>query len=84
MPAKRFLLALAVTGLMAAACAEDDGAARMGPLDGAELPPADLERVSVGDVAPDFRLASLGGEPVRLSDFRGRQNVVLVFYRGHW
>ncbi|MEO8452458.1 MAG: hypothetical protein ABI647_21880, partial [Gemmatimonadota bacterium] len=32
----------------------------------------------------DFLLASFGGAPVRLSSFRGKQNVVLVFYRGHW
>ena len=33
----------------------------------------------VGDSAPDFELANQFGEPVRLSDFRGR-NVVIVFY----
>jgi peroxiredoxin len=32
-----------------------------------------------GDKAPDFQLRSLDGEKVRLSDFRGRQNVVLTF-----
>jgi thioredoxin-dependent peroxiredoxin len=34
----------------------------------------------VGDVAPDFARPSANGEPIRLSDFRGRQNVVLYFY----
>jgi len=34
---------------------------------------------AVGDSAPDFELANQFGEPVRLSDFRGR-NVVIVFY----
>lgn len=33
----------------------------------------------VGQQAPDFTLANQYGEPVRLSDFRGR-NVVVVFY----
>jgi hypothetical protein len=33
--------------------------------------------------APDFTLADQNGRLVTLSDFRGR-NVVLVFYRGHW
>jgi len=33
----------------------------------------------VGDAAPDFELANQFGEPVRLSDFRGR-NVAIVFY----
>jgi cytochrome oxidase Cu insertion factor (SCO1/SenC/PrrC family) len=59
-------------------------AVTLGPVDGHELPPIDLERVRVGHVAPDFSLRSLSGEVVTLSDFRGRHNVVLVFYRGHW
>jgi peroxiredoxin len=33
-----------------------------------------------GDLAPDFELRDVGGEnPVRLSDFKGRRPVVLVF-----
>lgn len=56
----------------------------LGPHDGHELPAVDLERVSVGDVAPDFTLESFQGGTVTLSDFRGRKNVLLVFYRGHW
>lgn len=35
--------------------------------------------IKVGDVAPDFELLSDAGEPVRLSDFRGRK-VILYFY----
>jgi peroxiredoxin len=53
-------------------------------MDGTELPPAELDRVAVGEPAPDFRLTALVSEPVRLSDFRGSKDVVLVFYRGHW
>ena len=56
----------------------------LGPTDGHDLPGADLERVQVGDLAPDFSLASLSGQVVTLSDLRGVKNVVLVFYRGHW
>jgi hypothetical protein len=56
----------------------------LGPVDGHDLPPSDLDRVQVGDAAPDFTLVSLAGPPVRLSDFRGDKNVVLVFYRGYW
>lgn len=55
-----------------------------GPADGYDLPGVDLERVQEGQTAPDFTLASLAGAPVTLSDFRGKKNVVLVFYRGHW
>lgn len=56
----------------------------LGPADGLDLPPVDLERVQEGDVAPDFTLTSLAGPAVTLSDYRGEANIVLVFYRGHW
>jgi peroxiredoxin len=40
-----------------------------------------LDRVvAVGARAPDFELRDQHGQPVRLSDFRGRRNVVLVFF----
>jgi peroxiredoxin len=35
---------------------------------------------AVGQPAPDFQLRGPGGQPVTLSEFRGRKNVVLVFY----
>jgi cytochrome oxidase Cu insertion factor (SCO1/SenC/PrrC family) len=58
--------------------------ASLGPRDPAKLPPTDTSRVAVGMEAPDFRLEALNGPPVTLSQFRGKQNVILVFYRGHW
>ena len=68
-----------------AACAPDEPeVVVLGPADGLDLPAADLERVQVGQLAPDFTLTSLAGPPVRLSSLRGDKNVVLVFYRGHW
>ncbi len=36
--------------------------------------------VEVGDQAPDFELKDRHGTPVRLSEMRGKKNVVLVFY----
>ena len=36
--------------------------------------------VEVGEEAPDFELKDQHGTPVRLSGFRGKKNVVLVFY----
>ena len=61
------------------------GAQQLGPQDGADLSPTDLERVGIGDIAPDFTLeAPLDGDVIRLSQYRGSKNVVLVFYRGHW
>ncbi|MEY4424541.1 MAG: hypothetical protein RJB56_168 [Actinomycetota bacterium] len=34
----------------------------------------------IGDQAPDFELVNQFGESVKLSDFRGKKNVVVVFY----
>jgi hypothetical protein len=56
----------------------------LGPVDGHDLPATDLERVAVGTLAPDFSLETLEGDTLTLSGFRGQQNVLLVFYRGHW
>ncbi|AIA03360.1 MULTISPECIES: peroxiredoxin [Streptomyces] len=36
--------------------------------------------IEVGTEAPDFALRNQHGELVRLSDFRGERNVVLLFY----
>src|SRR5262245_49316773 len=36
--------------------------------------------IEVGAEAPDFVLKDQNNQEVRLSDFRGRQNVLLVFY----
>ncbi|CAM5298455.1 peroxiredoxin [Streptomyces fumanus] len=36
--------------------------------------------IQVGDKAPDFELKDNHGAGVKLSDFRGRKNVVLIFY----
>ena len=36
--------------------------------------------VDVGSQAPDFKLSNQDGETVSLSDFRGKQAVLLVFY----
>lgn len=44
----------------------------------------DLERVKEGSVAPDFALEDVNGHTVRLSDYKGKKNVILVFYRGHF
>jgi cytochrome oxidase Cu insertion factor (SCO1/SenC/PrrC family) len=37
-------------------------------------------QLKVGQVAPDFTLNDTEGKPVKLSDFRGKKNVVLAFY----
>jgi len=75
-------------GMMLLACGTGVSVAQvgsaLGPKDGAGLAPTDLARVAVGGPAPDFTLESKDSATVTLSSFRGRKNVVLVFYRGHW
>ena len=34
----------------------------------------------IGDAAPDFELAGHTGSQIKLSDFRGKKNVVLAFF----
>src|SRR5215510_7184086 len=40
--------------------------------------------IAVGQAAPDFALKDQYAKEVRLSDFAGRKNVVLVFYPLDW
>ncbi len=68
----------------AAETAEAPQPPALGPADGHDLPAEDLERIQLGDVAPDFTLASYDDGVLSLSDFRGSKNIVLVFYRGYW
>ena len=37
-------------------------------------------KLKVGDMAPDFTLTDTAWQTVKLSDFRGKNNVVLAFY----
>jgi AhpC/TSA family len=77
--------ALWVVAWMLATLSLPAAAQQLGPADGHDLPPVDLERVGIGDIAPDFTLgAPMTGGTVTLSEYRGKKNVVLVFYRGYW
>jgi len=37
----------------------------------------------VGDKAPDFSLVDDSGNEIKLGDFKGKKNIVLVFYYHH-
>lgn len=41
-----------------------------------------MSKVAINTPAPDFALADLHGQPVRLSDFQGQKHLLLVFNRG--
>lgn len=44
------------------------------------LSAAPKEGIYKGDLAPDFALETLSGETHKLSDYKGKQNVLLVFW----
>jgi peroxiredoxin Q/BCP len=43
-------------------------------------PAASKLQLKVGDEAPDFTLPGTDNKPVKLSDFRGKKNVILAFF----
>ena len=79
-----FRVSAATVVLCALALPASAQRSRLGPADGLALSGQDTGRVTVGSVAPGFTLESKDGDTVTLSDFRGKKNIVLVFYRGHW
>ncbi len=46
----------------------------------AQQPVPPKTTLKVGDPAPDFTLSSTTGDKIKLSDFKGKKNVVLAFY----
>jgi peroxiredoxin len=41
-----------------------------------------VPKVEISVPAPDFGLEDLSGNEIRLADYRGRRNVLVVFNRG--
>jgi peroxiredoxin len=50
------------------------------PIALAQQPAPAKTHLKVGDTAPDFTIPDQNGKPVKLSDFRGKQKVVVAFY----
>ena len=74
---KLFFLVIATTLLGVTATAQPGST----PAAAAKPTPSPFSiALKVGDAAPDFTLPDLKGEKVKLSDFRGKSNVVLAFY----
>ena len=46
----------------------------------AQAPTAPTTSLKVGDKAPEFELGDTTGNKIKLSEFRGKKNVVLAFY----
>jgi len=44
-------------------------------------PGGKMSKVSINTPAPDFTLEDYEGKTVRLSDFKGKSNVILIFNR---
>ena len=41
------------------------------------------QSLKMGDNAPDFSLVDASGKQIKSSEFKGKKNVVLVFYSEH-
>jgi cytochrome oxidase Cu insertion factor (SCO1/SenC/PrrC family) len=75
---KVFLGLAVMLGLTATAAAQQ--AAQLAPARPAQQPAAPKTHLKVGDPAPDFTLRDTNGKEVKLSDYKGKKNVVLAFY----
>ncbi len=77
---KKILGLLFISALTITATAQQPAPTTTAPPKAAAAPVAPRTHLKVGDLAPDFSLTDTAGKPVKLSDFRGKQQVVLAFY----
>lgn len=77
---KRIIYSLFIVFAFAATASAESVAMHMG-----EAKPVDsVLKVEVGQMAPDFVLPSIADRDVRLSDYRGKNNVVISFVPAAW
>jgi len=89
LPMKTSIALFSFTGftaiLLATAAFGASAAFKDNVYDPGHLKPIDSQlKVKIGDPAPDFTLPSVSGEKVTLSQYRGRQNVVISFVPAAW
>jgi cytochrome oxidase Cu insertion factor (SCO1/SenC/PrrC family) len=70
-----FIVLLSISAISAAALIHRSVSALQ-----AQKPTPPSTQLKVGDPAPDFTLTDQNGKQVKLSDFKGKKNVVLAFY----
>jgi peroxiredoxin (alkyl hydroperoxide reductase subunit C) len=86
MPIIRYLMAgILLTMLLAPSSGAQENRLPDSIYDPGQLKPIDSQlKVRAGDLAPDFTLPAVSGQSVRLSQYRGRKNVVLSFVPAAW
>jgi cytochrome oxidase Cu insertion factor (SCO1/SenC/PrrC family) len=78
---RKFLSFVLLVALSVMACAQQSKPPAAPAQAAQNAPPAAPKtHLKVGDPAPDFTLSNTKGEKVKLSDFKGKKNVVLAFY----
>jgi len=73
-----------MAGSLAAMLAANPLFAQLGPNEPTRSSATQLDRIKIGQTAPEFALENVEGQTVQLSKFHGKKAVVLVFYRGYW